>query len=283
VRGHAQKSPIRLPGSCGWSTGRRGWRRCPTGKELDEETGLYYYGARYLNPRTSRWISADPGLETYLPVAPVDEEARKKNQDLPGMGGVFNPVNLTVYHYTSNNPLKYVDPKGEQSTSYMTFLQVFTSHPEDYAKLQAIEMNPIPIPLRHRPEVTSGFGMRVNPFTGLQTFHRGTDISTPRPENIPVLAAITGTVTQVVSNDPVYGNYVVVQSSVDPNLTTLYGHLETIDVTEGAFVGRNVSTLGIMGSTGTSTGPHLHFEVQYKGVAIDPLLLKVADPDTFVY
>jgi RHS repeat-associated protein len=83
-----------------------------TGKELDEETGLYYYGARYLNPRTSRWVSADPELQKYLPERPVDEEARKRNQNLPGQGGVFNLVNLAVYQYGVNNPVKYFDPAG---------------------------------------------------------------------------------------------------------------------------------------------------------------------------
>jgi RHS repeat-associated protein len=83
-----------------------------TGKELDEETGLYYYGARYLNPRTSRWVSADPDIDKYLPEAPVDEEARKRNQNLPGQGGVFNIVNLAVYHYGGNNPVIFTDPTG---------------------------------------------------------------------------------------------------------------------------------------------------------------------------
>jgi RHS repeat-associated protein len=83
-----------------------------TGKELDEETGLYYYGARYLNPRTSRWISADPMIEDYLPVRPVDKDSREHNQNLPGMGGVFNIVNLAVYHYGGNNPIIFTDPTG---------------------------------------------------------------------------------------------------------------------------------------------------------------------------
>jgi hypothetical protein len=48
----------------------------------------------------------------YLPSAPVNEEARRNNQNLPGMGGVFNLVNLHVYHYAGNNPVKYVDPDG---------------------------------------------------------------------------------------------------------------------------------------------------------------------------
>lgn len=84
-----------------------------TGKELDSETGLYYYGARYLNPRTSAWISADPALADYVPLAPVDEEARKHNGKLPGMGGVYNLMNLALYHYAGNNPVKYTDPDGK--------------------------------------------------------------------------------------------------------------------------------------------------------------------------
>ena len=88
------------------------WRN-NTGKELDSETGLYYYGARYLDPRVSRWLSGDPALGEYVPQAPASEEARKRNGNLPGMGGVFNYVNLHVYHYAGNNPVKYTDPDGE--------------------------------------------------------------------------------------------------------------------------------------------------------------------------
>ena len=84
-----------------------------TGKEQDAETGLYYYGARYLNPKTGRWLSGDPAMGEYLPVAPVSDEAKKHNGNLPGQGGVFNYVNLHAYHYAGNNPVKYVDPNGE--------------------------------------------------------------------------------------------------------------------------------------------------------------------------
>ena len=80
---------------------------------MDEETGLYYYGARYLDPKYSRWLSGDPALNDYIPKAPIDDEAKKHNENLPGMGGVFNVVNLHLYHYAGNNPVKYTDPDGK--------------------------------------------------------------------------------------------------------------------------------------------------------------------------
>ena len=89
-----------------------------TGKEMDEETGLYYYGARYLDPKYSRWLSGDPALSDYIPKAPIDDEAKKHNENLPGMGGVFNVVNLHLYHYAGNNPVKYTDPDGKDIISF---------------------------------------------------------------------------------------------------------------------------------------------------------------------
>ena len=69
-----------------------------TGKELDEETGLYYYGARYYDPRTSVWSSVDPVLGRYL--------------NGQAGGGVYRSTNLGLYTYTSLNPIKYRDPDG---------------------------------------------------------------------------------------------------------------------------------------------------------------------------
>ncbi|MGI5056720.1 RHS repeat-associated core domain-containing protein, partial [Treponema socranskii] len=74
-----------------------------TAKEQDEETGLYYYGARYLDAKYSRWMSADPAVSDYIPMAPVNDEAKKHNESLPGMGGIFNVVNFQLYHYAGNN------------------------------------------------------------------------------------------------------------------------------------------------------------------------------------
>ena len=58
------------------------------------------------------WISTDPALGEYIPQAPVNDEIRKNNQNLPGMGGIFNHINSNLYHYAGNNPVKYTDPDG---------------------------------------------------------------------------------------------------------------------------------------------------------------------------
>ena len=79
-----------------------------TAKELDEETGLYYYGARYLDPKYSMWISTDPALGEY-----VTPDENKKY-------GVFDHINLNLYHYGGNNPIKFVDPTGKRD--FLSFL-----------------------------------------------------------------------------------------------------------------------------------------------------------------
>ena len=80
-----------------------------TAKELDEETGLYYFGARYYDPRTSVWQSADPIFWKYLPTG-----ISERDRNLPGMGGVFKSVNLATYSYAGLSPLVHIDPDGEK-------------------------------------------------------------------------------------------------------------------------------------------------------------------------
>lgn len=103
------------------------------------------------------------------------------------------------------------------------------------------------------------------PFQGFAHFHTGLDLAAP--ENAPVLAAADGEVAVVGSGQVGYGNYVILVHA--GGLATLYGHLNQVLVRVGDRVVQ-VQPIGLEGSTGNSTGAHLHFEVRLGGVPVDP-------------
>lgn len=120
----------------------------------------------------------------------------------------------------------------------------------------------LPVEVFYR--ISSSFGYRVDPFSGTRTQHKGMDI--PGPLNTPVYAAKQGVVT-FAGYSGGYGNLVIVRHK--SGYTTYYGHLNSIVAKEGQTVG--VGTLiGRMGSTGRSTGSHLHFEIRQNGIALNP-------------
>ncbi len=122
-------------------------------------------------------------------------------------------------------------------------------------------------PLPYSVAVTSGYGWRMNPVTAIWSFHSGIDLGAPF--GTPVLAAKAGRVDFAGWGDG-YGNLV----ELDHGSTgTRYAHLEAIYVYQGQQVAQG-QQLGIVGSTGRSTGPHLHFEIMVPSgdgwVALDP-------------
>jgi murein DD-endopeptidase MepM/ murein hydrolase activator NlpD len=114
-------------------------------------------------------------------------------------------------------------------------------------------------------EITDDFGVRRNPFGGGSAeFHDGLDIATAW--GTPVIATGNGTVSFAGSQNG-YGQIVVVDHG--DGLSTAYGHLSKIDVEQGREIKRG-DTLGRVGSTGRSTGPHLHYEVRVGEAAVSP-------------
>lgn len=125
--------------------------------------------------------------------------------------------------------------------------------------------------LNHTPSVwpvqgwvTSGFGYRTNPFTGLTQMHEGLDIS--NRVGTPVVAPANGVVSDV-GNDIAVGKVVVIFHGF--GMTTRYGHLNKVFVRVGQRVKRG-EKIAEVGMTGKTTGPHLHYEVKINGVAVNP-------------
>jgi murein DD-endopeptidase MepM/ murein hydrolase activator NlpD len=115
--------------------------------------------------------------------------------------------------------------------------------------------------------ITSPYGFRKSPFTGARQFHSGLDIGSPM--GTPIRAAMSGRVSAVGWDDS-FGNYVVV--SHHSGYRTLYAHMSVTRVKSGAYVGTG-ERIGDVGSTGRSTGPHLHFTVYKNGVTVNPRTL----------
>ena len=123
------------------------------------------------------------------------------------------------------------------------------------------------LPMEHLPadgEIRSGFGMRVHPVTGYWSQHNGVDIRGDTGD--PVMTVLDGEVLSAQSC-PFYGNTVVVYHGA--GLSTVYAHLDSFAVAVDDEVDAG-QLLGAMGSTGRTTGPHLHFEARIDGKAVNP-------------
>lgn len=120
-----------------------------------------------------------------------------------------------------------------------------------------------PVPGQYR--VTSNFGGRSDPITGVWTSHGGTDIAAPY--GTPIVAANSGVVIFAGWHYS-YGNYVIVDHG--GGIATLYGHSSKLLVSKGQAVSRG-EKIALVGSTGYSTGNHLHFEVRINGVRTQPM------------
>ena len=117
-------------------------------------------------------------------------------------------------------------------------------------------------------KITSRFGQRSQPIKGASINHKGIDIGATYGS--PVKAAANGKVISTGQGGG-YGNYILMDNGIinGKRVSSLYGHLQSIGVQAQQVVGQN-SVIGTVGSTGISTGPHLHFEIRENGAAVNP-------------
>jgi murein DD-endopeptidase MepM/ murein hydrolase activator NlpD len=122
--------------------------------------------------------------------------------------------------------------------------------------------------------LTSAYGPRQNPVTGSLRLHAGLDLAAPAGSE--VFAVGDGTVTEI-GEDAIYGIYIIIKHG--ESWASLYGHLQKTETTLRSIV-RSGTLIGRVGSTGQSTGPHLHFELRQNGQARDPgkLLFQAGGP-----
>ena len=120
--------------------------------------------------------------------------------------------------------------------------------------------------LRRKIRHLSGYGMRVHPVHKVRKMHWGLDFTTP--SGTPIYSTGDGTVERVENKKYGYGKNVIINHGF--GYKTLYAHMSKIDVKRGEKITKG-QIIGKVGSTGTSTAPHLHYEVIYKGKKVNPI------------
>lgn len=136
----------------------------------------------------------------------------------------------------------------------------------------AVYLSALPTNWPVRGTVSSPFGGRLDPFSGGASFHPGLDLTAPYGAS--VVAAGSGIVIAAGNKGDGYGNKVVI--SHNGSISTLYGHLSAILVKKGETV-KEGDPIGRVGSTGRSTGDHLHFEIRVDGTPVNPLAYLASD------
>lgn len=183
-------------------------------------------------------------------------------QNLQGVGGLPDPL--------SDEDIQHLVISTEQNLNSLTgemknLIGSLTDAKQKVLKQQyLIRVTPTLWPTVSY-KISSEFGYRKDPFTRRPSFHDGVDIA--GSFNDPVFVTADGTV-QATGYDRSRGNYIIVKHA--NGLKTGYLHLNKILVEEGDSVDKG-QTVGLMGSTGRSTGPHVHYEVIKNGTIIDPL------------
>jgi murein DD-endopeptidase MepM/ murein hydrolase activator NlpD len=174
-------------------------------------------------------------------------EPGRFHQAEEGVGGPYEPVPA----------VDNADPR---------FRELFTTWRRLDQLQQGVAAIPSAFPLRNAVNFTSGFGVRSDPFRGRAAMHPGIDLAGPL--GTPVYATADGIVDRSEWNGGGYGNLVEIDHG--QGIQTRYGHLSQRIALPGQRVHRG-DLIGLMGSTGRSTGSHLHYEVRIDGSAVNPV------------
>lgn len=195
--------------------------------------------------------------------APVDLDAPETAIDSVEAQAAVEAADATAAAFVRVTP--GLAPRSQPAEATDTqFRSLFSA----WRQMDGAASQPIAIPSRRPVDamaLTSSFGTRNDPFNGRRARHNGIDI--PGPIGTPIYATADGTIGRAQRLGG-YGNYVEVEHG--NAIQTRFGHLSAIAVASGQRVRRG-DIIGYMGSTGRSTGSHLHYEVRIAGAPVNPL------------
>jgi murein DD-endopeptidase MepM/ murein hydrolase activator NlpD len=202
-------------------------------------------------------------------VAYVDTIASRVNKHTEQIAAILKGLGQRVppSHATADDavggPYVPIDEDADPDT-FRANVDLIAAEIERYGAIRRIALQ-LPLTRPMTSPITSGFGARLDPFLGRPAMHTGIDF---RAAQGSLARATAGGTVITAEYTGGYGNMVEIDHG--NGITTRYGHLSEIDVVVGQVVAKN-AIVGRTGSTGRSTGPHLHYEVRVDGAAIDPM------------
>ncbi len=231
---------------------------------MQQKTQVQNFALNLLDYKRQMFLLRD--LDTKLRRV-VSLGPRDKAQQVLGIGG---PDELGLQNLTALGEKKQAEALKEMSAELTQLkgaasrqeasLQMLIEYFEDKRSLFASTPSIWPV----RGWVTSRFGNRTSPFSGIQKFHEGMDIAAQT--GTPVVAAADGVVIKAGFGTG-YGN--MVELSHGYGIKTLYAHNSRLNVKAGQHVRRG-DVVAYAGDSGSSTGPHLHYEVRLNGLPVNP-------------
>ena len=198
-------------------------------------------------------FEADPIADS----ARVKDMEQKKEVQLVQRMGSTNLLN-TIIDQLNNLSLRI----AYQEKSFNELIEMVNNKAKLLAAIPAIQ----PISNKQLSRIASGFGFRIDPIYKTRKSHMGLDFAAPT--GTPIYATSDGIIKFSGFSTNGYGNHVIINHGF--GYETLYGHMVRVSATQGQQVKRG-QVIGYVGSTGKSTGPHLHYEVHKSGVQVDPI------------
>ncbi|MCU7551085.1 peptidoglycan DD-metalloendopeptidase family protein [Chitinophagaceae bacterium LB-8] len=195
--------------------------------------------------------------------APIPDSARAKAIEFQKEVALVESMEDDELVSSINASIKNLTNRLEaQKKSYATIEKLIANKEQLLAATPAIQ----PVRDQDLNHVASGFGYRIDPIYKTVKMHAGLDFAAP--QGTPIYATADGVVQLAGFSDGGYGNHVVINHSY--GYETLYGHMVRVKARRGQRVKRG-EVVGYVGSTGKSTGPHLHYEVHKNGQKLDPV------------